>query len=589
MTEPIKPRLIVLTPWFPTDRQPHAGIFIRDWIQARAYPPADTLIIHLEHVYDVQDAQPATTDTGLGTVLRLPIVAAVNTPRARVAELARETLTAHASQLFADAEEIHAHVGLPSAYAVAQLAAPNARVLLIEHASYLRSLLIRDETFGQYQRAISRADLVLAVGHKTAEYLLKFFPRHREKMMVSGNPVDFSSIALRDHVSSSGLHNWLSVGNLIPLKRVSFAISAFARWRSQYPQARYTIVGSGVQRDALEAQVRELGLAQSVQFEDHVFKAELNELFLAHDVFVHLSEFETFGLAPLEAVASGMPAVVTNCGGPQYTLSAAQSDGLVSFIPIQDDPDLVVTALQNLTDSAPHANLQQTRRILELRYGRTNFFARIDSVLAGMRSSQTAVSGSYLAVIFSEVARKRVAPVLELLAAHERPVIVIHTMGARITGLDPRFIEVDLEPYLRRLPWRFLTHYLVKKPPVLLASLARHLMAPFVRLPQPIRKVALTGRGFCLRFSLAWEPLVERIYNKVGGNLLAIAVEPAYLARSFKRHFPELLNLDGLQAITSDDRAIPLIWELLHANSTNVLRLDNRPEAFITELTDAKE
>jgi glycosyltransferase involved in cell wall biosynthesis len=53
--------------------------------------------------------------------------------------------------------------------------------------------------------------------------------------------------------------------------------------------------------------------------------AELSRAFANFDLLAFPSETDTFGLVVLEAFASGVPAVVTNCGGPQYTVRQGSS------------------------------------------------------------------------------------------------------------------------------------------------------------------------------------------------------------------------------------------------------------------------
>ena len=60
----------------------------------------------------------------------------------------------------------------------------------------------------------------------------------------------------------------------------------------------------------LPLSVRQSGLEGSVSFRSYVSESELSELYQRATVFAFLSEYEGFGLPPLEAMSAGVPVVV---------------------------------------------------------------------------------------------------------------------------------------------------------------------------------------------------------------------------------------------------------------------------------------
>lgn len=104
----------------------------------------------------------------------------------------------------------------------------------------------------------------------------------------------------------------LYVGSVFNRRRVPDLIEAFACVAQTVPDARLDIVGENRTwpRQDLEGLVRTLGLDHRVALRAWVADGALAELYARASVFVFLSEYEGFGLTPLEALASGVPIVV---------------------------------------------------------------------------------------------------------------------------------------------------------------------------------------------------------------------------------------------------------------------------------------
>ena len=132
----------------------------------------------------------------------------------------------------------------------------------------------------------------------------------------------------------------IAVGRLIEQKGIDVLLDAL----HQLPEPRpyLLLAGQGVLQPSLERQAARLGLGDRVLFLG--FRPDVPELLAASDLFVLPSRWEGCPMVLLEALAAGLPAVVTPAGGVPEMIEDGKQ-GL--FVPIDDTRALAV-ALANL-------------------------------------------------------------------------------------------------------------------------------------------------------------------------------------------------------------------------------------------------
>ncbi len=103
----------------------------------------------------------------------------------------------------------------------------------------------------------------------------------------------------------------LYVGRLAPEKELGSLIGAFSIVARQAPQAILTLVGDGPERKGLEVQAERLGVANRVRFAGRQPAAEVRKWLQASDIFTLVSRYEGFPCSLAEAMAAGLPSVVS--------------------------------------------------------------------------------------------------------------------------------------------------------------------------------------------------------------------------------------------------------------------------------------
>jgi len=108
----------------------------------------------------------------------------------------------------------------------------------------------------------------------------------------------------------------LYAGRLVPEKNLGLLFDTVVQLvKEKKDDYRLLVVGDGVEREFWERKCH-AGIPGRVQFLGHVHSPDaLADIYANADVFVHPNPREPFGIAPLEAMASGLPLVAPNAGG----------------------------------------------------------------------------------------------------------------------------------------------------------------------------------------------------------------------------------------------------------------------------------
>ncbi len=121
----------------------------------------------------------------------------------------------------------------------------------------------------------------------------------------------------------------VSVGRLAPEKNWGTLLEAAALVMKQDPQVRLVLVGDGDEREALEDQAAELGVADRVEFTGKVTFDDIPRYLKAADLFCFASISETQGVVTAEAMAAGLPIVAVDASGTSDVVTNGQ-EGLLT-------------------------------------------------------------------------------------------------------------------------------------------------------------------------------------------------------------------------------------------------------------------
>lgn len=161
------------------------------------------------------------------------------------------------------------------------------------------------------------------------EAIHKHFIEKEEKRKQLGIPTDAFVI--------------LSVGNLYHVKNQDVIIKAVAKINDK--NVYYLIAGDGEKRDVYQKMIQEYGMEDNIILLG--YREDVSELCYAADLFAHPSKREGLGMAPLEAMAAGLPILTSNVGG----INSYSVNGKTGYKFAPDDVDGFVRGIQKLKNS----------------------------------------------------------------------------------------------------------------------------------------------------------------------------------------------------------------------------------------------
>jgi phosphatidylinositol alpha-1,6-mannosyltransferase len=229
------------------------------------------------------------------------------------------------------------------------------------------------------QRAATEAaDLVLCVSRHTRAAVAGWAAIAPERVLVVPNTVADAfapgdGSRLRAALGLDGKRVLLTVGRIASRERYKGhdrVIPALSELVAQGHDVVYVIVGEGDDRPRLEQLARATGVADRVRFLGAVGAQLLAETYRMADLFVMPSTGEGFGIAYLEAMASGTPALGLAVGGARDALADGE---LGNAIAEEDD---LVAAIDRLL-AAPKPDPEVLSRAVRARFGRAAFRAQL--------------------------------------------------------------------------------------------------------------------------------------------------------------------------------------------------------------------
>ena len=207
----------------------------------------------------------------------------------------------------------------------------------VEHENAIN--LVPDETMNSVERkTLELADLIIAVSKSFEDWLKENYPMHSGKIVHVSNGVDLS--LSKDATCERDPHMILSVGGGMPRKMIKYICLAVKKLREEYDPDLFLCVMGDKGADSSEIDSYDL-----VDDRGIVSFEESRRLYEKASVFVQNSCFETFGLAPVEALMCGCSVLCSrHVGALEMITELSDADVIERY----DDPDEIAEKIKRL-------------------------------------------------------------------------------------------------------------------------------------------------------------------------------------------------------------------------------------------------
>ena len=272
-----------------------------------------------------------------------------------------------------DLDLLHVHYAIPhasAAYMAKQIIKSkinrNIPIITTLHGTDI-TLVGRDKTYEPVVTfSINESDTITAVSQNLKEETYKNFAITKDIDVVHNfvdvkrfdkKPFDAFKKVLAPHGEKILLH----ASNFRKVKRVDDVVKIFAQVNKEIP-SKLLMVGDGPERHSIEELCRQLNIQDNVRF---VGKQEqMEEIMAVSDIFLLPSEYESFGLSALEAMASRSIVISSNAGGLPEIVQHGVNGFMANVGDVDSMAGFAINVLkdENLLEEMKEAALLQAKR-----------------------------------------------------------------------------------------------------------------------------------------------------------------------------------------------------------------------------------
>lgn len=221
----------------------------------------------------------------------------------------------------------------------------------VEHENAING--VPDAIMNETEReTLQLTDAILAVSGRFADWLREHYPEYMEKIDCVPNGVDWANLQALKADTPRSEYQLMSIGGGMPRKMIRYICEAVERL-NKTAETPYSLVVIG----DVGFDTNEINRYPFVRNEGIVPFDRTVQLLHASKLFIQNSSFETFGLAPLEALACGCDLLLSDCIGAIEVFSEVKEEDLIQDYSNSEE---IAEKIEHLMKRGNHERLGQS-------------------------------------------------------------------------------------------------------------------------------------------------------------------------------------------------------------------------------------
>ena len=377
-------RVNVVTPWYPDYASSYSGVFVRQQVDALRSLGAQ-VFVEVPLVYpapsgpvpqQVKVAMRRLAESGAdnlfpsdGSTTWIPSPVPSKSGYAGRTKSFASSISLKREFQPVEVDVFHAHLGVPTGAALDEIG--DRPLFVTEHQSTLSTIFTEPQARDLYGKTIESSNGFFCVSTALRDQIVDALGSEAgDRIEIVPNIVNLSDIEFVARTRYQ-FSRWIYIGTIAAHKGIETLMKAFKSYRQRYDRsASLTLVGQGPHVAWTEKFISANGLRSAVHLAGSKPHQEIGPFMVDADVMVHLSESETFGIASLEGIGSGLPVVSLKNGGADSSWGDMEREcGLL--LELGTTPDQIADAVAGLADGHEGLDLQTGRKMVESRFGPT--------------------------------------------------------------------------------------------------------------------------------------------------------------------------------------------------------------------------
>lgn len=366
-----KRRVLIVTPWYPSNSNKYFGLFIKD--QAKALSKDnEVFLIHTD--LNIEKNFISWDKEDNISIIHLQYKENPFHLTSIILVIKMFFLVRKLIKIDKRPDIIHAHVYSAGFIAVLLGKIFDIPVVVTEHTNnfYFGALTKIDEKIARF--TFNNADCVITVSECLWSVLSKL--NIKNKHCVIPNVVNVSSFRqLTPGKINTRKKRIVSIARLVKPKGHDYLIESARILRDRRNDFEIVIIGGGGEKNRLTEMIRKSDLTDCVRLLGQVSNEEKIKILQQSTFYVHPSLYENFGVVLIEAMAAGKPVVSTDCGAPREIIN--ETNGIL--VPIRN-PEKLAEGMNFMLDNYQRYSKEEIQSYVLNNYDYVPFIKKLTTL-----------------------------------------------------------------------------------------------------------------------------------------------------------------------------------------------------------------